>query len=172
MTAPVFYKIGAVTVGSGGSTEINFTSIPQIYSHLLIKTSIRDTAATFSENIRLRFNGVSTSSYTDRLLRGTGSTVASFYNASDTQIGWWYSSAASSTTSTFSSNEIFIPNYTSTVNKSIGIDTVTENNATDAYPSINASIFTTSSAITSIKILSHVFASFVQYSSATLYGIK
>jgi len=40
-----FESIATVTVGAGGSSEINFTSIPSTYQHLQIRILSRDNRA-------------------------------------------------------------------------------------------------------------------------------
>lgn len=162
--------ISTVTVGSGGASAIEFTGIPQTYTDLLIKFSTRDTSADFAENVAIQFNGVGGTSYSERLLRGAGSSVGSFNRSSVAAINYLYSTSANATSSTFSNGDIYIPNYTSSNNKSVSVDTVTENNATSAYTALTAGLFSNTSPISSIKLLAGV--TFVQYSTATLYGIR
>jgi hypothetical protein len=78
---------------------------------------------------------------------------------------------SSFTASTFANNEVTIPNYTSSNFKSYSVDSVTENNATQAYAIFVAGLWSNTAAITSIT-LGLSSANFVQYSTAYLYGIK
>jgi hypothetical protein len=57
---------------------------------------------------------------------GNGSSVVSYTIA---ELSFMYVTT-SGTSNTFSSTEIYIPNYTSSNNKSVSVDSVTENNAT------------------------------------------
>ena len=165
--ANTFVKIQTVTVGSGGAASIDFTSIPQTYTNLKIIISGRSTRATTDDDYIISFNS-STTGLSTRFLYGNGSATASSTAAS----GFAGStSAANSTASVFGNAEIYIPNYTSSSNKSYSVDTVTENNATLAYQNIVAGLWSNTAAITSINVKTNV-GSFVQYSTATLYGIK
>ena len=168
---PVTYKkIASVTVGSGGAAEMNFTSIPGTYTDLVLKVSARDDDNTPSsfDFVRIQFNG-STSSLSCRFLRGNGTNAASGSSASVINAG--ISNNSTQTASTFSNFEVYIPNYAGSNNKSVSSDSVAENNATDNYMHINAGLWSDTSAITSIKLVSQA-GSFVQHSTATLYGIS
>ena len=167
--ANTYTAIATVTVGSGGAANIEFTSIPQTYTDLLVKASVRDarTGDIFS-NLLIRFNG-SSSNLSARRLFGNGTSAASSAPSSSIVT---VLNGPLSTSNTFSSGEFYIPNYTSANNKSVSTDIVTENNATESYQELNAGLWSDSSAITSITLLSNYSVNLVQYSTATLYGIK
>ena len=158
--------ISTVTVGSGGASAIEFNGIPQIYTDLCLKISTRGTDT--SGDLGIRFNG-STSNFSRRVLRGSGS-AASSTNASDNYIGGLEPS--SYTASTFANTEIYIPNYTSSNNKSISVDSVTENNATEAFAFLVASLWSNSAPITGISLYAFSSGNIAQYSTATIYGIR
>lgn len=161
-----FVKIASVTVGSGGSSTIDFTSIPQTYTDLKIVLSSRTSAATIADSVFFTFNS-STSNFTSRVMYGSGSSAASF-----TQARWTGSqTGANATASVFANLEIYIANYTSSNYKSFSGDAVTENNATESYQYLGAALWANTAAITSIT-LTPSSGSFVQYSTAVLYGIK
>ena len=156
------------TVGSGGSANIEFTSIPQTYTDLLVLASARSTRNSDTvDDLVIRFNG-STTSYTSKRLYGTGSSVVS---DSPTDIRG-FAVADNSTGSTFSNNQFYIPNYTNgSTYKSVSIGGVNENNATTAYSVLDAGLWSNNSAITSITLLANN-GNLMQYSTAYLYGIK
>lgn len=163
---PLTYQvIGSVTVGSGGAANIDFTSIPQTYTDLVVKVSIRnvnDTADSY-----LRFNGATTN-FSDRWIYGTGSGNAdSTLNANID----FLTNRSSFTANVFGNSEFYIPNYTNSSNKSVSVDSVSENNATTSYQQLSAGLWSNSAAITSIQILASA-GNLAQYSTATLYGIK
>jgi hypothetical protein len=159
-----------ITVGAAGASSVTFLGIPQTgYTDLVIKYSSRDTSADFAENVAIQFNGVGGTSYSERLLRGAGSSVGSFNRSSVSAINYLYSTSANATSTTFSNGEIYIPNYTGSSNKSVSVDSVTENNATSAYTALTAGLFSNTSAITSIALLAGV--SFVANSTFYLYGV-
>jgi hypothetical protein len=72
--ANTYTAIATVTVGSGGASTIEFTSIPATYTDLNVLASTRSTGDQASVNycqLRLELNG-NTSNYSDRLLYGIG----------------------------------------------------------------------------------------------------
>ena len=163
--ADTFVKIATVTVGAGGAANITFNSIPQTYTDLLVKVSAR--ADALQVTLVAEFNA-NTTGYTSRYVYGDGSTAASG-SASAAYFGGVNPSTY--TANTFGNTEIYIPNYTSSNNKSLSSDSVIENNATAATAALWAGLWSNSSAITSIKLSLLSSANFVQYSTATLYGI-
>ena len=164
MMADTFYKIASVTVGAGGASSIDFTSIPSTYTDLVIKLSTRWAVADLDTSIS--FNG-STTSFTARRLYGSGSAVASDTRARTAGLA----DSSGYTASTFANSEIYIPNYAGSNNKSYSVDSVTENNGTVSYALLAAGLWSNTAAITSIT-LSESTNTFAQYSTATLYGIK
>lgn len=169
--ATTYKAIATVTVGSGGANSIQFTSIPSTYTDLCILLSVRSSSASGDSNCFIYFNGVTGTSYQTRRLLGSGSAASSDSFSSYP----WLQVAdkipnATFTASTFANMMVYIPNYTSSTNKSVSIDWVSENNATAAQMGLDAGLFTTSSAISQIAI--DGTDNFVQYSTATLYGIK
>ena len=170
--AYTYSKIATYTVGSGGVASIDFINIPQTYTDLLVKLSARTTGSlSNSESIYMRFNGVTSSSYSYRFLQGSGS-AASSGNSSTTFLYVGEGNQSPSTASAFSNGEIVIPNYAnSSNNKSVSVDNVQEDNQTLAYVTLIAGLFSNTSAITSIKLYPTI-SNFAQYSTAHLYGIK
>jgi len=172
--ATTYTLISSVTVGSGGAANIEFTSIPATYTDLVVKLSARTTRNTGDANsIKVTFNS-STSGYTYKILLGTGSVATStdqtafFTNAS---WGGYANQNTGTTANTFSSHELYIPNYAGSNNKSLSTDSVTENNSSSAYAALVSSLWSNSAAITSITLAPDGF-DFVQYSTAYLYGIS
>jgi len=138
--------IQSVTVGSAGAASIEFGSIPQTYTDLMLVVSGR---SVYAANATAILNGSSTDN----------SLIMSVFL-----------DGASSTASVFSNASVYIPNYAGSTQKSVSTDSATENNATEAYTTFQASLWTGTAAITSITILGD--ADFAQYTSASLYGIK
>ena len=160
------------TVGSGGAASITFTSIPQTYTDLKIVMSARSTRNAIDDEVRININGTGVgTNFTSRVLGGEG--------ASGTQFSTSYSTGritlgipgATVTASTFGSTEHYFPNYTGSNNKSISSDNVTENNGTNAYADLSASLYSSSSAITSLVFTTNL-GLFAEGSTASLYGIS
>ena len=167
--ANTYKLIQTVTVGAAGATNIEFSAIPQTYTDLVVLYSIRtNRAAQEVDNIKISFNG-SITTYTARNLYGNGASAAS--STYSTQRGGLAPSAAS-TASIFSNTEIYVPNYTGSTNKSFSVNAITENNATTSYCEMVAGLWSTTSAITSVGFAPQDGTLLLQYSSASLYGIK
>jgi aspartate/tyrosine/aromatic aminotransferase len=172
--ANTFVKIASTTVGAGGAANIDFTSIPQTYTDLIIKVSGRTNRASILEAFNLQFNGNTASDYFRQIIFGDGS-AANSNNQTDTTAGLDSSglnTGANATSSTFGSTDVYIPNYTSANNKALGSDTTGENNSSTSYMQFMAGVWKNSAAITRIKLTPTFSNNFVQYTTATLYGIK
>lgn len=155
-----------IEVGSGGTSEIVLDDIPDTFTDLLIVGSFRTSGS--NDFARIKFND-STSDFTHRVLAGAGSgSGTSFANDPNTYLTTAVPS--SFTASTFSNISFYIPNYRSSSFKSYSTDGVTENNATLARQVINAGLWSNTAAITKISLYL-TSDNYVQYSSATLYGI-
>ena len=170
-----FIKIASVTVGSGGAASMSFSSIPSTYTDLCIYISARTTrtGTDVSTDIGLRFNSDSGSVYSTRMIEGSGSAVRSTAD-SGTYIERIVVPTDNATSNTFSNNSIYIPNFTSSVAKSLSVDAVMENNATTSYSYLVAGLWNPASqaAINAISLTALYSSTFDQYSTATLYGIK
>ena len=161
-----FIKIASVTVGSGGASSIDFTSIPSTYTDLVVKLSGRGTASLNAIEVKVSFNGVTTN-LSSRGLYGTGSAAGSQSLTYIPGLG----SAGSDTSSTFGNMEVYVPNYAGSANKSSSVDAVNENNATLAYAYLTAGLWSSTAAITQVTFTPSS-GNFAQYSTAVLYGIK
>ena len=151
----------SVTLGSGGT-------IPQTYTDLLLKISARSDVGRASGGFTayVYLNG-NTSSLTNTQLRGTGSSVFSYSG----QTNSLFVDASDDTSNTFGNTEVYIPNYTSSNNKSFSVDGVEETNGSLVYSSINANLWSNTAAITSITI-TPLSGNLISGSTFYLYGIK
>jgi len=163
-----FTKIAAVTVGSGGSAAIEFTSIPSTYTDLCLKLSARGTNAAVSIAPILYLNN-DTSAGSFKSLVGNGSSPSSSGTSGYIDAG--VIPSANATSSTFGNFEIYIPNYAGSTHKSVSSDSVTENNATEAYANLRALLWANTAAINAVKFTLGA-GNYAQYSTAVLYGIK
>lgn len=165
-----FQKIASATVGSSGSASISFASIPQTYTDLMLVTSLRSLASGPGASLFFNINSMGGTNYFLRGLQGSGTAVTTG-TATYAVAGQFNGNG--STANTFSNNSYYFPNYTNSANKSFSTDSVVEQNATAGWQDLVASLVTTSSPITSIGISDGSSGlNFMQYSTATLYGIK
>jgi hypothetical protein len=161
--------IQTIEVGAGGSSAFSFTSIPQTYTDLVVVHSTRQTGAVSFAGVNTQFNSSATG-YSSRRLYGTGSGVASDSQSGNSAIPSGDANAASSTSNTFTTVQMYIPNYTGSANKSTSSESVSEANASAAYQFIVAGLWANSAAITTVSITS-TNGNFAQYSTASLYGV-
>lgn len=161
------YKIIEVKTLSTSTASITFSSIPQTYTDLKLVMSVRDTVTGTGnawQAFDIYFNGSNTG-ISGKVVYGTGASAAS------TNAAYGQGNEGSTTASTFSSNEVYIPNYTSANYKSYSVEQVTENNATSALIYPFAGLWSSASAITSITC-SSLGTAFATNSTFYLYGIN
>jgi len=164
-----------ITVGAAGAASVTFNSIPQTgYTDLVVKGSVRSGysgSQRASVDISLIFNSTS-SGYSSRLLQGNAAVDPSGLSASNSgsSIVWGGIAAdGDDTANVFSNFEVYIPNYTSSNYKSVSIDEVVENNASNSTTSMSAGLWSNTAAITSINFS---VTSILQYSTFSLYGVS
>lgn len=171
--ANTFELISSVTVGSGGATDITFSSIAADYTDLCLKVAFRTDEAQSIAPVVIQFNG-NTSSYSSKELYGTGSgTGSASRGVLNNGLYMGNGTGGTATANTFGNMEIYIPNYAGSAYKSLSVDQVGEDNATTAYATMVAGLWSNTAAITSIKLYPYTGgAKFTQYSTAYLYGVK
>ena len=128
------------------AASIEFTSIPQDGTDLVVLYSLR-TSSGGATNTLLTLNG-STSGFSNRNLFGDG--TSRFSDTTARYIG--VVTGSTDTANTYSNGMLTIPNYSGSTNKSFSADDVSENNATTAYQSIVAGLWSNTAAITSLTI--------------------
>jgi hypothetical protein len=166
--ANTYEIIASSTVGSGGASSIDFTSIPSTYTDLKLVLSTKNSRADgpVFATLQISFNGVTTNR-SRRNINNNSGVVDSDSGSDIISVG----TSSSATANTFDNIEIYIPNYASSNNKSMSIDSTTENNGTGVYQLLEAGLWSNSSAINQITITVGIW-NFVQNSTAYLYGIK
>lgn len=158
---------------SGSAGTITFNNIPQTFTDLKFVLSTRDarTGATAS-NVIFVFNNNTSALYSNTNLYALGTTNGSDRNANlGNQFASAYSSTADSTANTFSNVELYIPNYTSANFKQVISDITVENNtASGNLMVLNANLFRSTAAITSVYFTA-ANGNFVAGSTFSIYGI-
>jgi hypothetical protein len=157
------------------AASVTFDNIPSSgYTDLKIVCSARGTQAAASNALTMRFNGATTN-YSSRELVGGGSGTPASSTRTTLGSAMYVGniSGNSSTSNTFSNTEIYIPNYTSSsTHKSVSVDAVSENNATEAYATFLAGVWSDNAAITTIDLISlAAHGTLMAGSTFSLYGI-
>jgi hypothetical protein len=171
-----YESISTVNVGAGGQTTISFTSIPSTYKHLQIRGILKTDRATYgNDGLYLKVNSNS-SNYSQHYLLGDGSAASASGGGGNTQIliGW----AGTNAGAAFAANVIDILDYADTnkyktIRNLAGVDL---NGTVAGYGGLVAlhsgMYYGGTGAITQLDFTSSNAATFQQYSSFALYGIK
>jgi hypothetical protein len=159
-----YESIATVTVGSGGASDVTFTSIPSTYTNLQIRFLARSSG---SPDTKVQYNSdTTTTNYRTHLLYGDGSSVTASTLANTAYVG--YIATASNT---FGASVVDVLDYTNT-NKYKTAKSLAGYDANGSgYIILYSHLWMSTSAITSIKIYPDS-GNFTQYSQFALYGIK
>lgn len=173
-TPGAFESIATSVVGSGGTTSITFSSIPQTYSHLQIR-AISKIDQNYAYPIIRPNNDSSTANYTLHQMYGNGSSVQTYSSATGAFNGAYvyYGALSTSNTNVYGPGVISILDYANT-NKYktlLGFTGFSDNGLTTGYTFMSSALWLSTSAITSITIVPQG-GNIKQYSSFALYGIK
>ena len=161
-----YESIATVTVGSGGSSTINFSSIPSTYKHLQIR-GIARTATNVS--LGLRFNSDTGSNYSRHFLNGNGSSAGAGGGANSTTA---YAGTTATAASAFGANVIDVLDYQNTNKyKTVRALSGADNNGS-GFVQFMSGNWRNTNAVTSIDIIQVDGDSFTQYTQFALYGIK
>jgi hypothetical protein len=171
-----FESIATVTVGAGGTSTISFTSIPSTYKHLQLRGFLKTNRATFgNDGLYVKVNSNS-SNYAQHYLIGDGAAASAAGGGGNTQIliGWTGTNAGSS----FAGNVIDILDYADTNKYKTfrNLGGVDLNGTIAGFGGLIAlhsgMYYGATTAITQLDFTSSNAATFQEYSSFALYGIK
>lgn len=160
--------IASTTVGAGGTSSIEFTSIPGTYTDLVILLSARTTAA--SDVPRLRANTYISEFNKSNVFFSNGATVSSFSDTSNTYVQIGTIPGTSWSANSFCNVLIQLPNYAGTTYaKTYKTRTTSKDSGANQEARLTGTGFTSfTAAITSVQITSA--NTFAQYTTAYLYG--
>ena len=170
---PMYDSIATVTVGSGGSGTVTFSSIPSTYTHLQVRITAQSNRATYSlDDIKIKFNA-DTGSHGVICLHGEGTTAEGNYitnNIGERALG-------TSVVGNFGAYVVDILDYRNTNKyKTYRALAGTDSNGVVAgyAPMINlvSGLWQSTAAITDLTFTPVTGTLFTQYSSFALYGIK
>lgn len=170
-----FESIASAT-GTGSSGTITFSSIPSTYTSLQIRAIVKETAtaSAYESDILIRFNGDTGSNYAYHYLRGNGTSVTAAGFA--TQTSGAVIDILTSSNATIANMQgvgiIDIHNYASTTqNKTMRAFAGADLNGSGGI-ALSSSLWTSTSAITSISLINANGSNFTTTTTFALYGIK
>jgi hypothetical protein len=167
-----FYQIATTTL-TGNQSTINFTSIPQTYTHLQLRIIGRNNlvGTNQKEYFKCNFNSDTTTANYRRheIIADGAGTAGDAYQDGGISLG-----PTPNTASTFSAHIVDILDYTNT-NKYKTVRSISGYDGNGfGELHLNSGLWLSTSTITSINLSPYVSGSnsFTQYSSFVLYGIK
>lgn len=167
-----FDSLGSVYVSTATST-ITFSSIPQTYQHLEIRSHAASSASN-NQYVKLVLNSDTGANYAEHHLSGNGTSTPSGANSSLSNGGFFWAMGipGTSLTSVFAAGATSILDYSSTSK----YKTVLSFDGFDANGSggieLVSNLWQSTSAVTSITLTVNEGYNFRQYSSFSLYGVK
>jgi hypothetical protein len=160
-----------IQLTQSGVSSVVLDNIPQTgYTDLKVVVSARTTrtGTDKSDELRLKFNNI-TSGYSTLMIEGNGSTTRTVADASGSYFGRGSSPADDATASIFGNTEYYIPNYAGSTNKTISIDTTSENNGGEAMALVVSGLLTNTAAVTSLTFTA--VGTYDAGSTFSIYGI-
>lgn len=168
-----YESIQTVSLGSGGSSSISFSSIPSTYKHLQIRVTARNEWTINARNeLLMQFNSDTGANYSWHGLDGDGSAASAQGSASTSSMGTGALAGDQLTSGIYSAFVIDILDYQNTNKyKTTRALTGVDGNGSGWlwYRSGN---WRSTSAVSTITLLPANSQTFKQYSSFALYGIK
>ncbi len=165
-----YESIATVTVGSGGSATVDFTSIPSTYTHLQIRSLARTDYAGLNASLNFRLNSDTGSNYSyHAVYEGGGVTTIAASNVAFGEAG--QVTGATATSTCFGVMVLDILDYANTNKFKTTRSLAGWDSNTSGQVLFYSSNWRSTSAITSIR-LSAGAGNFIQYSQFALYGIK
>lgn len=174
---PAFESIATLN-GDGSATSLTFSSIPSTYRHLQIRMIGREASGGYaSAVVYMRFNGSSTSAYTNKSINadGGGSVSGGNAGASNSEITiprFVQGSAAASGYMGAAIIDIYdyaVTGKNRTIRAFVGND---DNNTVLNNVSVASGLWNNTSAITSITLIEQRGLAFSTDTKVALYGIK
>lgn len=166
-----YESIATVSVGSGGASSVEFTSIPSTYSHLQIRAIARGTKSSTVAFLNMKLNSDTGTNYTYHLLQGDGSSAVASGVVNDTFFDWARHPAANATASIFGTSVIDILDYGNT-NKFKTVRYLGNYDANGSgYVEFRSGLWRSTNAISTITF-TWDSGNFTQYSHFALYGVN
>jgi hypothetical protein len=169
-----YESISTVTVGSGGSSSITFSSIPATFTHLQLRCLAKNTTAGSGDQAyQIAFNSDTTyTNYRTHYLQGEGSAAYS----GGAQVSGLYAvigqAPKAGSTSVFGVSVTDILDYTNTSKNKITRTLDGDDMNGSGAVNLRSALWLNTSAINRIDITLYAGLTFAEYSKFALYGIK
>ena len=169
--AGAYESIATVSLSSGNSSSINFSSIPQTYTHLQIRGIARATEGAPDSVGYMRFNSDTNTLYDNAQLNGTGAAVTAGSSVNDNRLAPVRISGGLSSSNIFGVFIIDIFDYKDTTKyKTTRTISGHHENNSNSYMWLESGLWRSTSAINSITLTTD--PTYAIYSEFSLYGIK
>jgi hypothetical protein len=172
---PKNFDIISSVTADGTSSSLTLSAIPQTYSALELRMSVRSTrAGNATDGGSMRFNGNTGSVYNYSIQDANEGSFSAVNGATqDASYLFYYYPAATATANTFAVSNTSILDYTAT-NKHPAISARSfANNATPTNKfGFHGTFYNVAEAITSITLFSNTSSNFESGSTFVLYGLK
>ena len=165
--ANTYELIASNTIAGTATKTVTFSAIPATYNDIILKASARSTSG-FSSQIQYTING-GTANQTRIKLEGVGSGTPTSEQRSDNNSQIFIN--GTTIANTFSFVELYFANYSGTAVKPFSGNYAFESSGSVAYSGVQANLFNSGSAISSIALTAET-GNFAATSSFFLYGIK
>lgn len=168
-----YESIATVTVGSGGASSMEFTSIPSTYQHLQVRIVARTNRSATGDQLGVRLNSDSGSNYAYHQLEGDGSSASAYGETGKT---WGYAgygaASATASASIFGATVLDILDY-GDMNKNTVLRLHGSYDSNGAgRVNLASALWVNTAAVTSVVVIPLNGTSFAQHSTAALYGLK
>lgn len=161
--------IQRVVVGSGGSSSIDFNSIPQIYTHLEIRLIARGTGASNNDWMYFTLNNQSTG--TSHYISSNGSAMDAFNYVNSGQPLTLNMPCANAPANSFGTGVIRILDYTSTIKNKTTIILSGHDRNGGGITMLSSHLYSSTSLVSSISFKAWGLSTFAQYTTISLYGV-
>lgn len=169
-----FESIQTVTVGSGGASSVDFTSIPSGYKHLQIRGIAKANRSVYVDDLGIRFNNDSGSNYSGHRFYAFGSgTPGADGGGNQTQMNIGQIAGGSVNNSDGMGGVIVdVLDYANgSKYKTIRVISGYEDNGQGGIQFASGN-WRSNNAVSSITLLPLIGTSFNQFTSFALYGVK
>lgn len=168
-----FESIATVTVGAGGASNAEFTSIPLTFQHLQIRLSAHfsGTALQYAQGT-VQLNGDTGANYSYHRLFGNGTSASADGSASQSNMVFPWMPDSATSANFFNGVIIDVLDYKDT-NKYTTIRALGGNDQSgNGILGLVSGNWRNTNAVTSIKLIAPSGQTFTQHSHFALYGIK